>query len=79
MLGSDKQFHIESYAKSLRVPDGSRAIFDANIKYEAMKKLSIEMDDLVKEVAKEQKPSLQSQDGLLVQPSRDAIWSLNVP
>jgi hypothetical protein len=40
----------------MRVSDGSRRIFDTNEKYEGLKKLSFEMDDLVREVAREQRP-----------------------
>jgi hypothetical protein len=63
----------------LKVPDGSRIIFDTQAKYDAMKKLSVEMDDLVKEVAKEQSPTLQTQSGYVLRPSRDAIWSVHIP
>ena len=75
----DVLYQNEVYAKTLKVPDGSRTIFDTQAKYDAMKKLSIEMDDLVKEVAKEQSPTLQTQSGYVLKPSRDAIWSVQVP
>jgi hypothetical protein len=41
-------------ARTLMVPDGSRRIFDTEAKLNGLRSLSIEMDDLVKEVAKEQ-------------------------
>jgi hypothetical protein len=41
-------------ARSLKVPDGSRAIFDTVEKFNGLKALSIEIDDLAVEVAKEQ-------------------------
>jgi hypothetical protein len=75
----DVLYQNESYAKTLQVPDGSRIIFDTQAKYDAMKKLSVEMDDLVKEVAKEQSPTLQTQSDYVLKPSRDAIWSVQVP
>ncbi|MDA9390445.1 lipoprotein [Bradyrhizobium sp. CCBAU 45394] len=75
----DMLYHNEAYAKSLRVPDGSRVIFDTQAKYEGMKRLSAEIDDLMKEVAKEQVPLLYIPDGQALRTSRDAIWSLNIP
>jgi hypothetical protein len=50
----DELYHNAEKAKSLWVPDGSRRIFDNNEKYEGLRTLSVEMDDLAKEVAKEQ-------------------------
>jgi hypothetical protein len=63
------------YAKTLMVPDGSRRIFDTPTKLEGLNKLSIEMDELAKEVAKEQRPSLSIGDPTLLE-SRAAIDSL---
>jgi hypothetical protein len=75
----DVLYHNEAYAKSLRVPDESRVIFDTQAKYEGMKRLSAEIDDLMKEVAKEQVPLLYIPEGHALKTSRDAIWSLRVP
>ncbi|WP_260683584.1 hypothetical protein [Rhizobium laguerreae] len=50
----DELYHNAEKAKSLWVPDGSRRIFDNTEKYEGLRTLSVEMDDLAKEVAKEQ-------------------------
>ncbi|MBR0713965.1 hypothetical protein [Bradyrhizobium liaoningense] len=75
----DVLFHNETYAKTLRVPDGSRIIFDTQEKYEGMKRLSVEIDDLMKEVAKEQVPFLHIPIGQELTKSRDAIWSVQVP
>jgi len=75
----DVLYHNEAYAKSLRVPDGSRVIFETQAKYEGMKRLSAEIDDLMKEVAREQVPLLYIPDGQALRTSRDAIWSLNIP
>jgi hypothetical protein len=74
----DFLYHNETYAKSLRVPDDSRVILDTQEKFEALKKLSIEMDDLVREVAKEQKPGLILETGTALQTSRDSISSLTI-
>ena len=75
----DRLYHEESFAKSLRVPDGSRLIFDTQAKYEGMKRLSFEIDDLVKEVAKEQGSALSATDPQILKSSRDAIWAIHVP
>lgn len=74
----DYLYHNEAYAKSLPVPDGSRIIFDTQEKYEGLKKLSIEMDDLVREVAKEQRPGLILETETALQTSRDSISSLKM-
>ena len=75
----DQLYHDEAFAKSLRVPDNSRFIFDSQEKYAAMKLLSAEVDDLMREVAKEQVPFLQTPEGQVLRTSRDAIWSIEVP
>lgn len=41
-------------ARTLRVPDGSRAVFDSAEKIEGLRLLSLEMDDLAERVAREQ-------------------------
>ena len=45
-------------ARKLSVPDGSRRIFDTEAKLAGLVALSLEMDDLMTEVAKEQAPQL---------------------
>ena len=75
----DQLYHDEAFAKSLRVPDTSRIIFDTQEKYEGMKRLTVEMDDLMKEVAREQVPFLKTTEQHVLMPSRDAIWSISVP
>jgi hypothetical protein len=72
----DHLYHNPEYAKSLRVPDGSRVIFDTVDKYEGMKKLSFELDDLLKEVSIEQVPSLPVDISLAMR--RAAIESLTM-
>lgn len=42
------------YAATLKVPDGSRAIFDNPSKHEALIQLSLELDDLAMKVGREQ-------------------------
>jgi hypothetical protein len=74
----DFLYHNEAHAKTLRVPDGSRMIFDTQEKYEGLKKLSMEIDDLLREVAKEQQPSILLESGTALQSSRDAISSLTI-
>lgn len=74
----DYLYHNETYAKTLKVPDGSRAIFDTQEKFEGLKKLSVEMDDLLREVAKEQRPGLLLEQGTALQSSRNTISSLKI-
>lgn len=50
----DYLYQNSAYAKLLRVPDDSRIVFDTDEKYEGLKKLSHEIDDLFDQVAKEQ-------------------------
>jgi hypothetical protein len=72
----DVLYHNQAYAKSLEVPDGSRRIFDTQEKYEGVRALSYEMDDLLRQVASEQNPSLQLETGTPLQTGRDSISSL---
>ncbi|BBE72973.1 hypothetical protein [Oharaeibacter diazotrophicus] len=68
----DELYHDGEKAKSLMVPDGSRRIFDTDEKYQGMRVLSLEMDDLAREVAKEQdillsrRPEFSLSDGRIV-------------
>lgn len=75
----DYLYHNPEAAKKLRVPDGSRVIFDTQEKYEGMKALSLEIDDLVKNVAKEQRPQLTFDLGVPWGVARDAIDSIEIP
>ncbi|UWU83160.1 hypothetical protein N2605_26935 [Bradyrhizobium yuanmingense] len=75
----DYLYHNPEEAKKLHVPDGSRVIFDAKEKYEGMKALSHEIDDLVKNVAKEQRPLLTFGLGVPWGVARDAIDSIEIP
>lgn len=75
----DYLYHNPEEAKKLRVPDGSRVVFDTQEKYEGMKALSNEIDDLVKNVAKEQRPQLTFDLGVPWGVARDAIDSIEIP
>jgi hypothetical protein len=55
----DYLYNQQDYARTLLVPDGSRAIFDSAEKFVGLYRLSIEMDDLLREVAKEQSRQLR--------------------
>ncbi|MCA3105998.1 MAG: hypothetical protein IOD09_08085 [Rhodocyclaceae bacterium] len=48
-----------SIARTLLVPDGSRPVFDSPEKIEALIQLSLEMDDVALQVAREQQRALQ--------------------
>lgn len=54
----DVLYFNTAHAQTLRTPDGSRAILDTPAKVEGLKALSVEFDDLLREVAREQRPSL---------------------
>jgi len=62
-------------AKKLLVPDGSRPIFDTAEKFQGLVRLSIEMDDLVREVGKEQSAALAHFAEPSLYESRTAIAS----
>lgn len=61
---AETQRHLDAlardheYAKTLLVPDGSRQIFNTQEKLRGLNRLSIEMDDLMRAVAKEQNAAL---------------------
>ncbi|MCE9568965.1 MAG: hypothetical protein K8R10_02985 [Rhodocyclales bacterium] len=61
---AETQRHLDAlardhdHAKTLFVPDGSRRIFDTPEKLRGLNRLSIEMDDLMRAVAKEQNAAL---------------------
>jgi dipeptidyl aminopeptidase/acylaminoacyl peptidase len=69
----DYLYHNPGEAKALYVPDGSRRIFDTDEKYEGLKTLSIEMDDLAREVAKEQSSVLRTMDSVPLYESRETL------
>ncbi len=50
----DYLYHHKDYARSLKVPDGTRTIFDSEAKLAGLTSLSLELDRLARAVAKEQ-------------------------
>lgn len=75
----DFLYHNKEFAKTLMVPDGSRRIFDTEAKWGGLMTLSIEMDELARQVAKEQNAALRSRDILSLDESRNAISGVRVP
>lgn len=66
-------------ARKLYVPDGSRRIFDTDAKLQGLRQLSIEVDDLLREVAKEQDYRLASMGAPHLVESRHAVAKAYVP
>lgn len=75
----DELYRDEAKAKSLWVPDGSRRIFDNDEKYQGLRALSVEMDDLAKEVAKEQNNLLRVTPEPSLSDSRKVLNETRVP
>lgn len=75
----DWLYHNKTEAEKLVVPDGSRMILDSAHKLAGLRTLSVEMDDLLREVAKEQNYILNfvAEPGLVQ--SRDAIARALIP
>lgn len=69
----------EGYAKTLRVPDGSRAIFDTPEKLSALRTLSVEMDELAKAVALEQGTALIKSLGVTTHDARRILNEAYIP
>lgn len=67
-----------TYAKTLRTPDNSRFIFDTPTKLNALNQLSIKLDQLLREVAKELDPNLSRQATPNLSESRSAIIKMNL-
>ncbi len=82
---AETQRHLDAlvqnkeYAKTLRTPDGSRYIFDTEAKLTGLLLLSVEIDELAKEVAKEQNALLALRSSVTLSESRDAIAKIYVP
>jgi len=68
-----------SHAGTLMVPDGSRRIFDTSEKMEGLVKLSVEMNDLAREVAKEQNHQLGIYFDLPLDIGRAVLSSVYIP
>lgn len=75
----DELYRDERKAKSLMVPDGSRKIFDTDAKYQGLKALSYEMDELAKEVAREQSYLLQLTPGFSLDEGRKVLRETFIP
>ena len=75
----DELYHNPDKAKALTVPDGSRRIFDNEQKYQGLKTLSVEMDDLAREVAKEQDIALLLRSEFSLSDSRAALAKAYIP
>lgn len=75
----DLLYHNKEYAKTLRVPDGSRAILDTESKFGALTQLSVEMDSLLRDVTKEQNNTLARQDMFGLDVARNSIASIYIP
>jgi hypothetical protein len=74
----DWLYHNQLEAQKLMVPDGSRKIFDSPDKLLGLTSLSVEMDELMREVGKEQSPILRSGTPTL-DASRSAVSQLYIP
>jgi hypothetical protein len=72
----DWLYHHPQEADKLVVPDGSRSIFDTPVRRSALLALSSELDDLLKEVAKEQANFTTDPTFQL---ARDALANVNIP
>jgi hypothetical protein len=55
----DRLARDHEHARSLMVPDGGRRVFDTAEKHRALVSLSLEMDELARQVAAEQAPTLR--------------------
>ncbi|GLS29427.1 hypothetical protein SAMN04488498_11223 [Mesorhizobium albiziae] len=75
----DQLWHNKEFARTLDVPDGSRRIFDNEGKFDGLLTLSSEMDDLAREVAREQNEALRYQQSIPLEESRKAISTVLVP
>jgi hypothetical protein len=82
---AETQRHLDALAcnfdlaRTLMVPDGSRRIFDTEAKLHGLRSLSIEMDDLLREVAKEQNYLLGVGREPTIWESRDTVTNVYVP
>jgi hypothetical protein len=72
----DYLYRNQALASTLRVPDLTRQIFDSPEKLNGLLLLSVEMDDLAREVAKENSTCLRMEPSPSLEASRDAIARL---
>lgn len=71
-------YHNPAEAQALMTPDGSRRILDTSEKVTALRRLSIEMDNLLRQVAREQSAVLYLQESPSLESSRRAVGQLIV-
>ncbi|MNQ78266.1 hypothetical protein D3C85_931730 [compost metagenome] len=69
----DYLWNNKEEARRLIVPDGSRFIFDAEEKFTGLLQLSVAMDNLLREVAKEQSYLLSLSEKPMLDVSREAV------
>lgn len=69
----DYLWNNKEEARRLIVPDGSRFIFDAEEKFNGLLQLSVAMDNLLREVAKEQSYLLSLSETPMLDASREAV------
>lgn len=60
----DYLYNNRAFAEGLRTPDGTRCIIDSTAKFNGLTQLSVEFDELLREVAKEQAPWIGSSPSL---------------
>ncbi|MBD9541299.1 hypothetical protein IB276_17730 [Ensifer sp. ENS04] len=75
----DYLYNDKTFARSLTVPDGSRLIFDDETKFDGLLTLSVEMDELAREVAKEQNALLRFKAAIPVHHARSALETALLP
>lgn len=75
----DDLWNNQLKAKALRVPDGSRLIFDTPEKLKGLLKLSSEMDDLLIEVAKEHCSPLRTRTQVTISEARQVLTNVYIP
>jgi hypothetical protein len=71
-------YNNKNIAKTLRTPDNTRFILDNEDKFTALTTISAELDNLAKEVAKEQAARLRHTDPTLMD-ARSVLNSVNIP
>ncbi|WP_027163117.1 lipoprotein [Mesorhizobium sp. WSM1293] len=75
----DRLWQDKTFARTLSVPDGSRRIFDSESKFGGLLTLSLEMNELARQVAREQNLTLRYQESIPLEDSRKAISGVFVP
>jgi hypothetical protein len=82
---AETQRHLDALAmdqeaaKRLVVPDGSRSIFDTTEKLQGLLALSLEMDDLLRQVAREHNGLLGQGMDLTLPACREIVAGIRLP